>query len=116
MSMKSLFLFAFGALISTGQAGAAAPFFDGAQDAKSRAVMRQVELDIDKYRKGSFTLELVDARGNPVQAEVKAELRQHAFKFGTNLFGLSAMPDSELKRTAFATARRSPSPLPSTGE
>ena len=105
MSMKSLFRFAFGALIANGQAGAAAPFFDGAQDAKSRAVMRQAELDIDRYRKGSFTLELVDARGNPVQAEVKAELRQHAFKFGTNLFGLSAMPDSELKRTAFAAAK-----------
>jgi hypothetical protein len=102
---ESLFLCAFGALISTGQAGAAAPFFDGAQDAKSRAVMRQAGLDIEKYRKGSFTLELVDARGNPVQAEVQVELRQHAFKFGTNLFGLSAMPDSELKRTAFAAAK-----------
>ena len=63
---ESLFLFAFGALISTGQTATAAPFFDGAQDAKSRTVMRQAGLDIEKYRKGSFTLELVDAGGNPV--------------------------------------------------
>ncbi|NKB67875.1 MAG: T9SS type A sorting domain-containing protein [Candidatus Latescibacteria bacterium] len=41
---------------------------------------------IDQHRRGDFTLEIVDASGQPVaQAEVQVEMQRHAFLFGSAL-------------------------------
>ena len=81
------------------------PFFDGAPDPESQAVMRQAAIDIEKYRKGNFILHIVDIDGNPIKdAVVEAELSSHIFDFGTNLFGISALnDDNPLKEVAKQT-------------
>ena len=82
-------------------------FYDGAIDSASKAVMAKAEQDIEKYRKGNFTLMLVDTNGKPVKnVKINAELDKHQFNFGTNLFRLSSLPDtSPLKETALQTIK-----------
>lgn len=81
--------------------------FDGAGDARSKEVMRRAAADIEKYRKGDFTLELVDRKGHPIAGkEAVAELVSHQFDFGTNTFGLFEMQsDDPLRRKALETIR-----------
>ncbi len=77
-------LFALSPLLVSGQQ---LPFFDGAQDAKSRETMAQAERDIEKYRKGDFEVTIVDAQsGKPITQEVEIELANHKFDFGVNLY------------------------------
>ena len=50
---------------------------------------------IEQHRKGDFTLRIVDATGRPVAgATVRAELRRHAFPFGTALQMARLVQDS----------------------
>jgi len=83
----------------------AAPFFDGTPTPADKAVMAQADKDIEKYRKGDFTLTLVDPNGKPVAGKaVVAELERHQFDFGTNSYGISAMKDDNpLKKIAQQT-------------
>ena len=84
-----LFITIVSLLISIGISKAQAPFYDGAADPASKAVMAKAEQDIEKYRKGDFTLMLVDTNGKPLKdTKINAELDKHQFNFGTNLFRL----------------------------
>ena len=101
-----LFITIVSLLISIGISKAQAPFYDGAADPASKAVMAKAEQDIEKYRKGDFTLMLVDTNGKPLKdTKINAELDKHQFNFGTNLFRLSSLPNSPLKRTALQTIK-----------
>lgn len=101
-----LFITIVSLLISIGISKAQAPFYDGAADPASKAVMAKADQDIEKYRKGDFTLMLVDTNGKPLKdTRINAELDKHQFNFGTNLFRLSSLPDSPLKRTALQTIK-----------
>ncbi len=43
--------------------------------------------NIEKYRKGNFRIRLTDKQGNPIKnAEVKLELKNHEYKFGSTTF------------------------------
>ncbi len=82
------------------------PFFDGT-DAQTDSLMRQAKTQIEQVRKGDLTLELVDEAGKPVQGTVKVELLAHDFKFGTDLFGLHQIPDTDPgKRSAIRAIRQ----------
>ena len=69
--------------------------------------MTRAEQDIEKYRKGDFTVVLVGPDGKPLRnAEVCIELTRHQFNFGTNLFGISKYPDGNaFKRVALQTIK-----------
>lgn len=59
-------------------------------------VEERVERDIEKYRKGDVTLSVVDASGAPVtDAEVSICLKNHAFRFGANIFMLDEIETPE---------------------
>ena len=90
------------ASLGGGATRAQTAFFDGAQDPASKKVMQQAEADIEKYRKGDFTLRFVDEKGREIKnAAANIELHQHQFIFGTILRKLMPMPDdSKLKREA----------------
>jgi len=82
-----------GMATAAGQQSATA-FFDGTPTPLDKAVMERAARDIEKYRKGDFTLTLVDASGKPIEGRaVVADLERHQFDFGTNLFGVSEMKD-----------------------
>ncbi len=52
--------------------------------------------DIERYRKGDFTLRVTDRAGKPIPDAVLAvTLRNHAFRFGANLFMLDEFDDAE---------------------
>ena len=76
--------------------------FNGANDPASKEVMKRAEADIEKYRKGDFTIRFVDEKGKEIKrAKAGIELFQHQFIFGTNLRWLSDMPDdNKVKREA----------------
>ena len=80
-------------------------FFDGAIDSASRETMRRADAAIEKYRKGDFELRLTDRNGEPFSGEVEVELVRHAFNFGVSMYGVSALPDSELKQQALQAVR-----------
>lgn len=90
VSLATLIL-CFGSLIA---ADASFPFFDGT-DSQTETLMRQARQQIENVRKDEFALELVDQDGKPVEARVQFELQSHAFNFGTDLFGLHQIPDSD---------------------
>ncbi len=76
------------------------PFFDGT-DAQTETLMQQAEQQIEQVRKGDFSLELVDKKGDPIKGTVQLELLVHDFDFGADLFGLHQIPDSDpAKKTA----------------
>ena len=77
-------------------------FFDGTQDSVSKDVMKKAEADIEKYRKGDFTIRFVTENGKEIKrAKANIELFQHQFIFGTNMRRLSDMPDdSKIKHEA----------------
>lgn len=80
-------------------------FFDGAVDSASRETMKRADAAIEKYRKGDFELRLVDRNGCPFSGKVEVELTRHAFNFGVCLYGVSALPDGELKQRALQAVR-----------
>jgi len=72
-------------------------FFDGADDPASKTVMQQAETDIEKYRKGDFTVTLTDETGAPLPAATTAtlDLIRHQFNFGCSMFRMSRLPDDD---------------------
>jgi len=80
-------------------------FFDGAVDSASKEVMKKAESDIEKYRKGDFTIRFVNKQGKELKnADAVIELFQHQCSFGTNMIGLSKMSDdSKVKQEALKT-------------
>ena len=77
-------------------------FFDGAADPASKEVMRQAETDIEKYRKGDFTITLTDETGAPIPATTTAtlDLTRHQFIFGCSMFKMSRLPDDDPMKKA----------------
>ena len=63
------------------------------------AVNQRIERNIEQYRKGDATLEVVDAAGKPVPG-VRVEVQQtgHEFLFGCNAFVLGQLPTAEENR------------------
>lgn len=59
-----------------------------------------VKENIEKYRKGAFCIKLTDRDGKPVEnARISVRLRNHAFRFGANLFMLDELETEEKNRT-----------------
>ena len=98
------------AIVAAANLHAQQPFFDGATDPASRQVMRQAEADIEKYRKGDFTVTIeladqptatTDATQSPpiqnsqskIQNSITLDLIRHQFNFGCSMFGMSRLPD-----------------------
>ncbi len=55
---------------------------------------KRVSEGIEKYRKGGIKINVVDKNGNPVKnAKIKAELTNHEFNFGANIFMLDTLID-----------------------
>ena len=59
------------------------------------ALLPQINADIERYRKGSFRIKVVNKDGDPVCATVKAEQKTHAFDFGTNALMIGNMGEQE---------------------
>ncbi len=58
-----------------------------------------IQARIEKYRKGTLTVRVVDARGKPVPgATVHLAQTRHAFLFGCNFFGLNPADSSPTQR------------------
>ena len=53
----------------------------------------RVNEGIEKYRKGGFKIKVLDKHGNPISAKITAELKNHAFNFGANIFMLDTLRD-----------------------
>jgi len=71
--------------------------------AAAQAALRPdaVRARIEKYRKGTLTVRVVDAKGKPVPgASVRLAQTRHAFLFGCNLFGLNPA-DTSPAQTAY---------------
>lgn len=66
---------------------------------RDEAVNRRVERNIEQYRKGDATIEVVDAAGKPVSG-VHVEVQQtgHEFLFGCNAFVLGQLQTAEENR------------------
>ncbi len=63
------------------------------------ALVKQIDDNIERYRKGDAVLEIVDAHGVPVcGAKVKIEQKTHEFLFGCNAFVLGQLDTQELNR------------------
>ncbi|MGM9739269.1 MAG: sulfatase-like hydrolase/transferase [Candidatus Cryptobacteroides sp.] len=76
-------------------------YFDGTPDVRSAAIMRSAADSIEKYRKGDFSIKVIDAKtGKPVRVPVRLNLAKHKFNFGVSMYGVSALQDSVLKRKA----------------
>jgi len=61
------------------------------------AVAERIEHNIEKYRKGDATIEVVDAAGKPVRGvTVVVRQQSHEFLFGCNLFVLDQLETPEL--------------------
>ena len=59
------------------------------------ALLPEINANIERYRKGSFTVKVVDHNGNPVSAKIRAEQKGHAFDFGTSVLMLGNMGERE---------------------
>lgn len=67
--------------------------------AKKALLPQQIAARIDKYRKGTLSVRVVDASGHPVAgAEVRMRQTRHAFLFGSNFFGLDPSDKSPVQR------------------
>jgi endo-1,4-beta-xylanase len=85
-------------LLTTMQASAAAP--DIYQKRWSDpAVVKRIDENIEKHRKGEAVIEVVDAAGKPV-SDLRVELQQtgHEFLFGCNAFVLGQLKTPEANR------------------
>ncbi len=61
------------------------------------ALLPKINADIEKYRKGNFSIKVVNQAGDPVAATVKVEQRKHLFDFGTSALMLGNMGDKEME-------------------
>jgi len=68
---------------------------------RDEAVNQRIERNIEQYRKGDATLEVVDAAGKPVPG-VRVEVQQtgHEFLFGCNAFVLGQLGENNAKYEA----------------
>ena len=69
--------------------------------AEARAAIepKQIQARIEKYRKGTLTVTVVDKRGKPVPgASVQITQTRHAFLFGCNFFGLNPSDTSAAQK------------------
>ena len=63
---------------------------------ENRAFMETtVKENTERYRKGDFTVTVTDKNGKPVPATVRAVLKNHAFRFGANIFMLDEFSEEE---------------------
>ncbi len=69
-------------------------------DADDKAAWKiRAEAEIERHRKGDFTITIVDAEGRPLRdVPVDYKLDRHHFLFGTAVTGNPADPDSETER------------------
>ena len=58
-------------------------------------MLPEINNNIEKYRKGSFNISVIDKNGRPVDANLKIQLKKHAFNFGTSALMLGNMGDKE---------------------
>ena len=58
-------------------------------------LLPEINQNIEKYRKGKFTIKVTDKEGNPICAHVTAEQKKHAFDFGVSALMLGNMGDKE---------------------
>jgi GH35 family endo-1,4-beta-xylanase len=74
--------------------------YDGrAADAPWRA---EAAARIEQYRKGNFTVKVVDGSGNPVSgAHVRVRQQRHAFQFGTAFVGWRVLDDSDQNNAVY---------------
>ena len=74
---------------------------------RDSAVNARINRNIEKYRKGDATIEVVDATGKPIKrAEVEVRQTGHEFLFGCNAFVLGQLkPDNMEKRYEAAFAK-----------
>ncbi|NLR93951.1 endo-1,4-beta-xylanase [Flammeovirga agarivorans] len=96
--MKQL-LFIITTLISNSIFAQDFPFFDGT-DKKTNQLMSDAQKQIEEVRKGNFTLN-IDGVDNK---KVTIELVKHDFTFGTDLYGLEKMDNSDPIKKAALTA------------
>lgn len=75
----------FAAMLATNTVFAALPVPLDGVDAESKPIMAGARRRIDEVRKGNFTLEIVDSRGQPINGPVEARMLRHHFQFGNNL-------------------------------
>ncbi|GAA4729159.1 endo-1,4-beta-xylanase [Flavisolibacter ginsenosidimutans] len=63
------------------------------------ALQKQIETNIEKYRKGDAVITVVDKKGKPVaNATIVVQQQTSEFKFGCNLFVLHQLATPELNR------------------
>lgn len=63
---------------------------------ENRAFMDTVvKENTERYRKGNFKISVVDKDGKPVNAAVRATLKNHAFRLGANIFMLDEFAEQE---------------------
>ena len=58
-------------------------------------LLPEINANIEKYRKGTFKINVIDGDGKPVNATVKLEQKNHAFDFGTSALMIGNMGDKE---------------------
>ena len=58
-------------------------------------LLPEINKNIEKYRKGNFTIKVTDKNGNPLNAQIIAEQKKHAFDFGISALMLGNMGDKE---------------------
>jgi len=58
-------------------------------------LLPEINANIEKYRKGTFKINVIDGDGKPVNAMVKLEQKNHAFDFGTSALMIGNMGDKE---------------------
>jgi GH35 family endo-1,4-beta-xylanase len=98
-SLRQRWWLALGAVLASGiTASAFAATPDACRKAWDEAAP-EIDANIERYRKGDATIEVVDPSGQPVK-EASLEIRQksQAFLFGCNLFVLGQLDTAELNR------------------
>ncbi len=58
-------------------------------------LLPEINENIDKYRKGTFKIKVINKEGVPVQAKIKVEQKKHAFDFGTSALMIGDMGEKE---------------------
>ena len=70
-------------------------------EAQKEETQRKVAEGIEKYRKGDMRITVVDANGRVIpDAKVSIKQKNHAFRFGANIFLLDEL-ESEEKNEAY---------------
>ena len=68
-------------------------------DARKDELHARAETNIEKYRKGDHTLQILDQNGQPAAGvRVHVKLKNHDFKHGANIFMLDCFQDPEINQ------------------